>query len=231
LGTDIGGWVRIPASFCGVFGHKPSFGVVPQRGYLDHVGGGTIDADVNVFGPLARSVEDLELLLGVLAGPVADDVVAWRLDLPEPRATHLAGLRIGTWLDDPKASVDSTVGDVLERAAGAFASAGAKVTTSRPPLEIDQMSNLYLGLVGAPLDPRLTDKRSQGRECGFIDFEAHPALPGEVFAGQEGHRWRLAMVGGHLVVQALEPIGSPASSRLEEHESEVGVTLEDPESD
>lgn len=58
LGTDIGGSVRIPSSFCGVFGHKPSFGVVPQRGYLDHVGGGTIDADINVFGPLARSAED-----------------------------------------------------------------------------------------------------------------------------------------------------------------------------
>jgi amidase len=149
LGTDIGGSVRIPSSFCGVFGHKPSFGIIPQRGYLDHVGGGTIDADVNVFGPLARSVEDLELLVGILAGPLADDAAAWRLDLPGPRATELAGLRIGTWLDDPKAAVDSPVGDVLETAVGAFTSAGAQVSTARPPLEMDQMFNLYLGLVGA----------------------------------------------------------------------------------
>jgi len=157
LGTDIGGSVRIPSSFCGVFGHKPSFGIVPQRGYLDHVGGGTIDADVNVFGPLARSVEDLELLLGILAGPLADDAVAWRLDLPGPRAGDLAGLRIGTWLDDPGASVDAAVGDVLEAAVTAFASAGARVTTARPPLEMEQMSALYLGVVGAAasvsLDP------------------------------------------------------------------------------
>jgi amidase len=149
LGTDIGGSVRIPSSFCGVFGHKPSFGVVPQRGYLDHVGGGTIDADINVFGPLARSVEDLELLLGVLAGPGSDDAVAWRLHLPAPRAADLAGLRIGMWLDDPKASVDSAVGDVLDAAVSAFGSSGATVTTGRPQLEIDQMFNLFLGLTGA----------------------------------------------------------------------------------
>jgi amidase len=101
LGTDIGGSVRIPASFCGIFGHKPSFGLVPQPCYLDHVGGGTIDADINVFGPLARSVEDLELLLGVLAGPGDDDAVAWSLELPAPRSSVLADLRIGTWLTDP----------------------------------------------------------------------------------------------------------------------------------
>ena len=71
LGTDIGGSVRIPSHCCGVFGLKPSFGVVPQRGYLDHVGGGTTDADINVFGPIARSADDLDLLLDVLAGPDA----------------------------------------------------------------------------------------------------------------------------------------------------------------
>jgi amidase len=149
LGTDIGGSVRIPSSFCGVYGHKPSFGVVPQRGYLDHVGGGTIDADINVFGPIARSVEDLELLLGVLTGPGPDDALAWRLELPEPRADKLARLRIGTWLDDSKASVDAAVGDVLESAVRSFDASGATVTTDRPPLEIDQMGNLFLGLVGA----------------------------------------------------------------------------------
>ena len=65
-------------------GHKPSYGVVPQRGYLDSVGGGTTDADINVFGPMARSAADLDLLLGVLAGPVPSDAPAWRVELPEP---------------------------------------------------------------------------------------------------------------------------------------------------
>jgi amidase len=161
LGTDIGGSVRIPSSFCGVFGHKPSFGVVPQRGYLDHVGGGTIDADINVFGPLARSAEDLELLMDVLAGPVAEDAVAWRLELPEPRTVQLKGLRIGAWMDDPLASVDSEVGDVLDTAVRAFTSAGASISADRPPLRIDQMFHLFLGLTGAAavlsIDPGTSD--------------------------------------------------------------------------
>src|SRR6185503_14400515 len=94
LGTDIGGSVRIPAHCCGTFGLKPSFGVVPQRGYLDHVGGGTTDADINVFGPIARSARDLDLLLDVLAGPVDEDATAWRLELPPARFDSAAGLRV-----------------------------------------------------------------------------------------------------------------------------------------
>ncbi|TMK64284.1 MAG: amidase, partial [Actinobacteria bacterium] len=61
LGTDIGGSVRAPAHCCGVFALKPSYGVVPNLGYLDHVGGGTTRTDINVFGPMARSAQDLEL--------------------------------------------------------------------------------------------------------------------------------------------------------------------------
>ena len=85
LGTDIGGSVRIPSHCCGVFGLKPSYGVVPSLGYLDHVGGGTTDADINVFGPIARAADDLDLLLVVLAGPAPEDALAWRVELPAPR--------------------------------------------------------------------------------------------------------------------------------------------------
>src|SRR5688572_19885678 len=77
IGTDIAGSIRIPSHFCGTFGLKPSYGVVSQRGYLDRVGGGTTDADINVFGPMARSAEDLDLLLDVMAGPDADRSPAW----------------------------------------------------------------------------------------------------------------------------------------------------------
>ena len=82
IGTDIGGSVRVPSAFCGVFGHKPSFGVIPTLGYIDEPDGGVTESDVNVFGPIARGADDLALLFDVLAGPTPDRAIGWRLDLP-----------------------------------------------------------------------------------------------------------------------------------------------------
>ena len=70
LGSDIGGSIRIPASWCGIFGHKPSWGIVPERGHIPGWPGALREDDINVVGPLARSAADLALALGVLAGPL-----------------------------------------------------------------------------------------------------------------------------------------------------------------
>ena len=59
IGTDLGGSIRLPAHFCGVYGFKPTFGAVSQRGYVDRVGEAQYDVDANHFGPIARSVDDL----------------------------------------------------------------------------------------------------------------------------------------------------------------------------
>ena len=143
IGTDIGGSIRVPSNFCGVCGHKPSFGVVSQRGYLDRVGGGVTDADINVFGPIARSVGDLSLLLDVLSGPDAEDAVAWSLALPPARHSSLSDYRVGLWLDDPFSPVESSVVDLLSTAASALAGAGAKVSEARPPLEMASVRALF----------------------------------------------------------------------------------------
>ena len=135
LGTDIGGSVRIPSHCCGTFGLKPSYGVIPQRGYLDSVGGGTTDADVNVFGPIARSADDLDLLLSVLAGPEPARQGAWSLELPPRRSPSLAGRRIAVWLDDPENPSDRAMLAVLRSAADRIADAGAVVEEVRPPVD------------------------------------------------------------------------------------------------
>ncbi|HEX4864877.1 MAG TPA: amidase family protein [Acidimicrobiales bacterium] len=159
LGTDIGGSVRVPSNFCGVFGHKPSFGVIPQQGYLDHVGGGRIDADINVFGPIARSAGDLASLLEVLGGPSGEDEKAWRLDLPPARHNDVRDYRIGTWLDDPAGEVDSEVGETLDAAAEALAKAGAKVSGSRPPIRLPDAVALFNSLI-TPAISVSTDKQT-----------------------------------------------------------------------
>ena len=147
LGTDIGGSVRIPSHCCGTYGLKPSYGVIPQRGYLDSVGGGTTDADINVFGPMARSAADLDLLLSVLAGPVPADEAAWRVELPASRFTSLSGVRLATWLDDPLMPGEAAMVDVLRRAADAARTAGATVTEVRPPVDPAEQLALFNRLI------------------------------------------------------------------------------------
>jgi amidase len=147
LGTDIGGSIRIPASYCGVCGHKPSYGVVSQRGYLDSVGGGTIDADINVFGPIARSAGDLSLLLDVLAGPDPADAVAWRLTLPPARHRSLPDYRVGLWLDDPACEVEQSAVELMTAAARALSSAGATVDPVHPPLDLSAVAALFRQLI------------------------------------------------------------------------------------
>jgi amidase len=149
LGTDIGGSVRLPSHCCGTFGHKPSYGIVSQRGYLDSVGGGTTDADINVFGPMARSAGDLDLLMSVLAGPEPARASAWRLELPPAGAPSLDGRRIGVWLDDPECRGDHGMLAVLRRAVDAVSAAGARVDEVRPPVDPAIQYGLFATLVTA----------------------------------------------------------------------------------
>jgi amidase len=162
VGTDIGGSIRVPSHCCGLFGLKPSYGVVSQRGYLDHVGGGTTDADINVFGPIARSAEDLDLLLSVLAGPDADRATAWKLELPAPRKTSVSELRIGTWFEQPGMPIERDYLDRLRATADALADAGAKVEEAHPPVDFDEQVALFNQLIIAAISPSSDPEIAEG---------------------------------------------------------------------
>ena len=131
IGTDIGGSIRVPASYNGIAGHKPSYGLVPCGGYLDHSDGGLTEPDVNVHGPLARCVDDLELLLGVLAGPRPDRAIAWSVALPPPRHQRVGDYRVAVWTDDPACPVSAATKAAVERAAGALAADGHRPVPHR----------------------------------------------------------------------------------------------------
>jgi amidase len=146
IGTDIGGSIRVPSSYCGVYGHKPSFGIIPTYGYLDNPTFHRDVADVNVFGPIARSIDDLEFLLDLLAAPSPDDAPAWRLDLPPPRATDLGRFRVAAWLDDPFCPVDPAVLGVLEDAVGRLEAAGGRIDHDRRP-DLDPAAASFSGLM------------------------------------------------------------------------------------
>ncbi|GAA0712338.1 amidase [Dactylosporangium roseum] len=148
LGTDIGGSIRIPSHCCGTFGLKPTYGVVPQRGYLDRVGGSTVDTDINVFGPLARSADDLALALAVLAGPDEDHPSGRRLDLPVDEPRRVPG-RIGVWLDEPSCPLGTAVRQLLSDAAKRLSEDGWVVEDEHPLVSFPQQARLAQRLIGA----------------------------------------------------------------------------------
>lgn len=134
LGSDIGGSLRIPAHFCGIYTLKPTYGIVPLQGHIPPPPGVMAEVDVCVAGPLARSAADLDLALSIIAGPDAEQGVAWRLQLPPPRAESLKGYRIAAWLDDPYCAVDADILVLYERLIADLRAAGAQIDESaRPP--------------------------------------------------------------------------------------------------
>jgi amidase len=150
IGTDIGGSVRVPSAFCGVFGHKPSFGVIPTLGYLDALNGGSTESDVNVFGPIARSADDLALLFQLLAGPTPDRAAGWRLDLPRPDVIDLRSLRVATWFDEPSITMDAEMIAVLDGVADSLTQLGAPVDrTARPHFDFTEAWQTGGWLIGA----------------------------------------------------------------------------------
>ena len=194
LGSDIGGSIRTPAHFCGVYGHKPSSGVVPTRGHIPGPPGTVSEADLSVVGPLARSAEDLELALLVVAGPVAPAASGWRIELPRARRATLREYRIIAWLDDPACPVDAGVRAVLEAALEKLRAHGCRVSVGAPQgFALEEIYELYFALLGAVFSGGLPDKvyrRAQmaGWLAALLGRDQANTLPGFLRRATLSHR-------------------------------------------
>src|SRR5436190_1604352 len=136
-GSDIGSSIRNPAHFCGVYGHKPTWGIVPRDGQA--LPWQTAPVDIDVVGPLARSADDLALALGVMAGPDDIEAAGWALKLRPPKQKRLRDFKVALMLDAPGIPVDRTVMDRLQALADFLGRQKAKVDPrARPTIDIDE---------------------------------------------------------------------------------------------
>jgi len=134
LGTDSGGSLRMPAHACGIATLKPTAGRVPVTGILDEDGAfGPMSDPRTQPGPLARRVEDLSLMLAVLAGPDGADSGALPVPLAEPGEIDLHGLRVALYLGDDESAPSADVERAARDAGRALTAAGAVVTQQSPP--------------------------------------------------------------------------------------------------
>ncbi|OLF18930.1 amidase [Actinophytocola xanthii] len=189
IGTDGGGSIRIPASFCGVFGIKPTYGLVPAfppspYGTLAHV------------GPLSWTVEDSAVALDVLSGVDNRD---WSSG-PRPERTVMstlevgvAGMRIAFSPSLGFATVDPEVASIVAAAAKSFTDLGARVEVVDPGIADPLESFQVLWLAGAAaavaglseerragLDPGLREAAAEGARLSAAEYVAASAVRAEL---------------------------------------------------
>ena len=147
IGSDIGGSIRVPAAYCGVYGHRPSQTAVPRAGAFPFGDVENPAIVMGVQGPLARSAVDIELLFDVVAGPGVGERAGWRLDLPPARGEHLSDLRVAIMprLDvvQPSAEMHAKVDEL----AVFLDKAGATVGEAMPDVDRNAYFNDYMTLL------------------------------------------------------------------------------------
>jgi amidase len=181
LGSDIGASIRGPAHYCGVYGHKPTWGVCSSQGHS--LPGALHPGDITTIGPLARSAEDLRLSMDVVAGPDELDGAGWILKLKKPKPMSWRGLRVAVMPSHSTAEVDATVSGAIERLASALAKKGAKVSDkARPDFNPDEAHKVYLALLRAATSNRqlphhveLWERLSRERPATDMSYEAQAA--------------------------------------------------------
>ena len=186
-GSDIGGSIRNPAHFCGVFGHKPTWNLLPPRG---HATPGVLSpSDISVIGPLARSATDLEVAVGVMAGP--DEIAGRGLRVELPALGKAPNeLRVAVWRDDAMAPVDDAVAARVDAVADALRGLGAQVDFDARPVDAKQSHFVYQYLLQATMSARLPEDRFARALAAVEELPADDDSLGATIARAQVARFR-----------------------------------------
>ena len=155
IGSDIGGSIRVPAHYCGVFGHKPTWTLCSN--YTDYETSAAAPTDIAVIGPLARSADDLAVALDVLQGPDADET-GLTYNLPRPRATSLKVLRVAVWSHQAGQATDTETVAAIQAMATNLERLGCTVSRSaRPAFDATEAFHIYLQALDSAWSARATE--------------------------------------------------------------------------
>jgi len=190
VGSDIGGSIRNPAHFCGVFGHKPTYRLIPARAHAPP--GVLAEPEIAVVGPLARSAADLDLALDVLAKP--DRLEAGlRYDLPRLDGRKLKDLKVAVWANDDLAPVSREVERAVLKVAEALRRTGTAVNAdARPAFSAADSNATYRDLLFAYLsiaipDPAFAEMKAQ--TLNLAPDDARPELATLRAQTMDHRRW------------------------------------------
>ena len=171
IGSDIGASIRNPAHYCGVYGHKPTWGVVPYRGHF--LPGVVHPSDISVAGPLARSARDLATMMKVLAGSDGIDQRAITLALPQAKQKSFKDFRVAVMLTDPESEVDEPVQDLIAKLAKFLKRKVKRLSMeARPAFSTSEAMDIYIALLRSATSRRQTDEEFTANAAKVSGFAA-----------------------------------------------------------
>lgn len=130
IGSDVGGSVRQPAHFCGICALKPSKGRIPTTGHIPPYGG--TFTEFNHIGPMARTIEDIEILLHLLQGPDNLDGLCSEVPLPDSETINIKELKVGYYINDGVAQVPEDISNLIQEIILKFKADGVHVQMIKP---------------------------------------------------------------------------------------------------
>jgi amidase len=175
LGSDIGGSIRCPSHFCGIYGHKNSYNLVPMRGHIPPMPGHLGSPLLGIGGPMARSAFDLELALAVVAAPSVPDQTAWSVRIPPSRHERLSEFRVALWASGKSFSIDQRCLEAMHAFAGDLRAVGVDVDEhARPEIDIDASDDLYVAMLFAIVSEGMPEEVLVATEQAARQLNAGP---------------------------------------------------------